>query len=458
MRRGVIHDTLIVDYEPVHIMKAPPQSVMFPRSEKVDIQGVMNHIQENPDYFSDGIREIGANTNVGNGLSFSQPVYRNSYLKGSGQQAIAKEPYWNPAGGVRYNMDFLQIPEEYGDLLRLRRPDTTIEGVQQASIGLHIARPENIPTKVNALAITVMPSMVYENMQAPNPMDRTGIIRPSRNPEVMPSVVYENFQTPDSMDHSNIVRPSRGLTVMPNIIYDVGSNMPELADPSRMLVIKPASSMLGVSSDSYQTPDSAPNQLTKYVQPKDMINYLTPVFSTVVQMGDVSVPIHLKDPLEIVMQAQSQLPIDIPVPNVGSVRLKDYTWTIVQPNITAPAIFSIDITTTLKDKPDIAHMMEPLLHSAYKDVFHQEPKTLDYNRDPIGFETPLKSPYDNMSFDAPQWTHKVSKPYSSYDGASVIIPDNSQLLEFNVSMDRKPKIRPTPNETELIYTPWVNYA
>jgi hypothetical protein len=427
--RGTKHDTTIIDYEPVHIMKAPQQSIMFPRSERVDIQAVMNHIQENPDYFSDGIRDIPANVNVGNSLSFSQSLYRNPHIKGGTSNAqIAKEPYWNPPGGIRYDMSFLQIPEQYYDLLRLRRPDTTIEGVQQASIGLHIARPENIPTKVNTLV-----------------------------PTIMPSVVYENFQNPIPMDHTQMVRSSRGLTVMPSIVYDMGQTIPEVNIPSRMIVIKPASSMLGVSSDMSQSPDSNPIQLTKYVQDRDMINYLTPIFTTIVQIGDVSIPVKFKDPLEIVMLAQSHLPIEIPLPDLNSIKLKDYTWTIVQPNLTSPAILNIDITPSIKEKPDLARMVEPLLTSAFKDVYQQEIRPLDYNRDPVTFEMPVKNPYDNMSFDGPQWTHKVSKPYSNYDGASVIIPDNSQLLEFNVSMDRKPKILPQPNQDTLIYTPWVNY-
>ena len=431
MRRGVVHDTTIVDYEPVHIMKAPPQSIMFPRSEKVDLQGVLHHIQENPDYFSDGIRKVPANVNVGNELSFSQPIYRNPQIKGTNNAQIAREPYWNPPGGVRYNMDFMQIPEEYGDLLRLRRPDTTIEPVQQATIGQHIARPEMVPTKVNALAITAMPSMVYENAQ--------------------------NF---DPNIPANTTKPSQSLTVMPSVVYDISGQVPELGDPSRMLVIKPASSMIGVSADlPAQASDGAPRQLTKYVHDKELVNYLTPVFTTTVQIGDAFIPIHLKDPLEIVMLAQNRLPIDIPVPGSQSnIQLKDYTWTIVQPNLTAPAIFNIDITASLRDKPEMSHMVEPLLESVYKSAEQKEILPLDYNRDPVAVETPIHNPYEQMNFDGPQWTHRVSKPYSSYDGASVVIPEASQLLEFNVSMDRKPKIVPEPKQNTLIFTPWVNYA
>jgi hypothetical protein len=400
MFRGIIHQTGIVDYEPVHIMKQPPQSVMCPRNDKVDVQAVASQMQESSPYVDDMIAKVPRGVNVGNSLSFGNPMNGGGYNIG-GSFVLPKDPGFNPPGGVRYDLSFLKLPDEYNSLLRMRHPDTSIDPVYQAQLNQAVPRPQVIPTK-QTLEYEVLPSVVYEVLR-----------------EVPTLPIPENMYT------------DRPMTQAPAI----HRYSPSFNDVSQ----------------------SGPNQIDKYVNDKDIIHYLTPIFSTMLQVGDSYIPVTLKNPLDIVIQAQTHSPITLNMEGTGQpVTLKDYTWTIIQPTLSSPAILTLDITASLKDKPDLSHMIEPLLSSDIVKLNQPPAPSLAYTREAIPFELPMQSQTPLITHGDPK-VGRESHYYSQYSGSHSLIPDVTQLVDVNVDYLRKPKLTAHVDNDLLKSHPWIPY-
>lgn len=382
------------NWEAPHILKKPYESVMFPHNDKVDSVEVILDYGEDSQYVLDHLRQVPMATNIGNSLSYGGGVYANTNLKKKTtgfHRPLAKDPSWMPPNGIQWIHEG-KLTEEYYSQARLKRGDTEVYG------------PVEMPGN---------------QAQIDHPI----------------SVVGEG----------KLLVP-----VTPSAVYDLDV-VPEIGDPERMIVIKPAISAMNIEMPYGETEVKV--DTTRYIHEKDMISYLTPTFSPFVKMGETVIPFNLKDPLTIALMAQRHLPIDVPLPDGNIVKLRDYTWTIVQANKTSPVQFILEIPPHLKDKPNISVSQAPTVTARYKMVGDLPVPVLKETREYGSVMSPLEmqSYNDQLMVGDPEL--KDNYHYSSLNTGFVMRPGVDQLIPTEVVFGTKPKLFVQPEP--ILNYPWV---
>jgi hypothetical protein len=367
---------------------------MFPHNDKVDSAEVILDYGEDSQYVLDHLRQVPMATNIGNSLSYGGGVYANTNLKKKTtgfHRPLAKDPSWMPPNGIQWIHEG-KLTEEYYSQARLKRGDTEVYG------------PVEMPGN---------------QAQIDHPI----------------SVVGEG----------KLLVP-----VTPSAVYDLDI-VPEIGDPERMIVIKPAISAMNIEMPYGETEVKV--DTTRYIHEKDMISYLTPTFSPFVKMGETVIPVNLKDPLTIALMAQRHLPIDVPLPDGNIVKLRDYTWTIVQANKTSPVQFILEIPPHLKDKPNISVSQAPTVTARYKMVGDLPVPVLKETREYGSVMSPLEmqSYNDQLMVGDPEL--KDNYHYSSLNTGFVMRPGVDQLIPTEVVFGTKPKLFVQPEP--ILNYPWV---
>lgn len=382
------------NWESPHIMKAPYQSVMFPRNDKVDTAEIINEETSSTVNVLDHLRHVPMATNVGNSMSFGGGVYANTNLKRKTtgyHRPLAKDPYWNPPGGIQYIFEG-KLPEEFYSQARLGRPDVEVYG----------------PVEM--------------------PGNQARIDHPV-------AVVGEG---------------KLNVPVAPSAVYDI-EMVPETGDPNRMIVIRPAISAMGVQMPYGM--DQATVDTTRYIHEKDMISYLTPTFSPFVRMGETVIPLNLRDPITVALQAQAHLPIDLGLPDGSFMKLREYTWTIVQANKTSPVQFILEVPTHLKDRPELNVHQAPTVTAQYKMMGELPVPVLRETRDPGSIMAPIEVQGYNAQTMVGDPSLRDSYHYSSLNTGFQLAPEAGQLEPTTVVFHQKPKLLVAPQP--LLNYPWV---
>lgn len=295
-----------------HILRAPYQSVMIPSSEKVFSEDVLHEQADGGEYLSDFFNAIPIATNIAASVGFGYgPMNNNAGIKryrkpGKAKGGYRPEPLWNPEGGWQFDWSDMKLPEDY--YAENRR------GVRYTEL------PENIEHWEDPLVVHAS----------------TGKFR---------------------------LRERDLIPIVPTAVYET-NDLPFIGEPSKPVVFKGATAVSSMTSEFEAEELPNPTQTTKYIQNKNILQILPPVYSTSIQMGETRVPLRLKDPRRLVLQAYDSQPIDVPMPNGTSIKLKDYRWKVVQAvDGTTELIF--EIPPQLKDRPDVAYTVSQI-SSAYE--------------------------------------------------------------------------------------------
>ena len=350
MSGGIIgkpkYDDTVIDISYPHILKAPYRSVMAPRSDKIDTSDINNEIYETKEYMSDRFNAIPQGTNIAASIGYGHSINSsNSALKKMGKNKPkgfqGAEPFWTPEGGFMVEYSDKKLPEDY--YAENRRPVryTTLNPIEER----------------------------WED----------------------PMIMFSS-----SKGKMNI-RESNNVTVIPTAVYEFG--MPEF-EGRKPIVYKSTSSVTGMSVDFDPEDIPNPTQISKYIQSKNLFNILTPMYSTFIKLGEKVIPIKLKDPNYIALQAQSSLPIDIPLPDGTNIKLKDYRWIVVQ-NVNSESELIFEIPVKLKERPDIAHSISKI-SSAYENYTHQKGSgKIQHNRIQVSNSAPVVDQrYNNQYLDS----------------------------------------------------------
>jgi hypothetical protein len=403
------HNEGILDVRYPRILKAPPQSAMAPPSTKVDPGDIMKEWGSNPENHADMIAHIGWGTNPAAGISFSSSPssIMRPRREGEARGPFRQEPFSVlPSGNGLYQTDDERLPQEFYDLTKLR--------------------PDYSP---------------YDAKE-----DRS-----------------EFFGTPYPWLQGNEMKAQRSAfrtSVQPTATYDV--EVQTIPAISRAVVYKIFTTISPMSEMDFS--ELLPNLQTKVVRSRNFSQYLTPIFSTFLKVGDNKIPITFRDPNRVIMQAQLEQPIEIPLPRMGqdprarlgtsvqtalesdtsglqeqpTLKLQNYIVTVVQPNVNAPSEVIFEVAPQLKDRPDVKTALNQI-ESAYHIVAHQEKVA-----GPGKLSTQVVSPLATQQYNY-YATHvqglpvKPSHIYTTVSNGFELIPESDQLGAVRTSLAERPR-------------------
>lgn len=371
-----------VDYQVPHILKAPYQSVMVPRSEKVIPDDVVNELNETNEYTSDNFNtipmghNIAATTNYGHG-PMSHTGLKKSRRSNRPKGYMGEEPFFHPEGGWQITFPDAKLPEDYYAVNR--RPIRYTE------------LPENLEHWEDPLVM--FPS--------------TGKFRLTER-DVVP--------------------------VAPTAVYEI--EKPELGQTSRPLAYKGNVSVSGFTSE-FEGELPNPIRPTKYIQNKSILSILPPVFSTYIKVAGKKIPIRFRDPNYVAVQASDSEAIDVPLPNGSTIKLKDYQWTVVQ-NVDSEVELIIELPVNLKERPDVSFSLSQI-SSAFEGYIEKKTGRLTDSR----IDTVMSAPVIDQNRNeylalAPVPELEPSKMYYAVDNAFEIVPGN--LLPTQAVLKDNPRI------------------
>lgn len=392
------YDDTIIDYQEPHILRAPPRSVMFPRSESANPADISNELAESGDYIAEYINVIPTGFNPAVTVGYGgNAMTNNGWIKryrkpGKAKGTISYEPQWAPEGGWAYDFEgIIKLPEDYYS--ELRRP----------------VRYVDLP-------------VVEEHSEDP-------LI-------VFPSTGKHRLKSKDI------------VPIVPTAVYDI--NQPERKDPAK-IVYRSATPLLNITPDFNPNNPTNPLEITKYIQNKNITSILPPIYSTYLKIDDKVIPIRLKDSKNLVMQAYDSEPLNIPLPDGSTFKLKEYTWKVVQ-GIDAETELIFEIPTQLKNRPDVNHALSSYDSSYEKYVENANGRIVNKIKSdnvtaPI--MTQSYNPYVQYSN-----VHELtpSKIYYNVDTGLEAIPSHN-LQSVQVELRQKPNtyVQPEPNFT----VPWL---
>jgi hypothetical protein len=346
MSGGIIgrpkYDDTFVDISYPHVFKAPYRSVIAPRSDKIDPSDIHNEVFENTEYMSDSFNAIPQGTNIAASIGYGHSaISSNANLKRIGRNKPkgfqGSEPFWNPEGGWMIEYSDKKLPEDYYSENRRAVRYTTLDAIED-----HWEDP-----------MVIFPS--------------TGKTR-IRERDIVP--------------------------VAPTAVYEIG--IPEF-EGRKPTVYKSTSAVTGMTVDFGPEDLPNPTQISKYIQSQNLFSILTPLYSTYIKMGEKIIPVKFKDPNRVALQAQSSLPIDIPLPDGTNVKIKDYRWVVVQ-NVNSDSELIFEIPVQLRDRPDISHTISQI-SAAHEMYLQKEVGQIQHRRVGKSVNTPIVDQQYNQYLD-----------------------------------------------------------
>lgn len=388
------YDNTFIDVQVPHILKAPYQSVIVPRSEKIIPEDIINEVQESGEYMSDSFntiptaRNIAASTNYGHGPMANSGI--KQFKRGKPKGYMGEEPFFHPEGGWQYTFPDAKLPEDY----------------------------------------------YAENR------------RPVRYVEI-----------PETLDHWEdplVMFPSTGkfmlterdiVPIVPTAVYEVGK--PEVGQSSRPLAHRGMVSVSGFTSE-FETELPNPIRPTKYIQNRNILSILPPVFTTYIKTAEKKIPIRFKDPHYAAIQASDSEAIDVPLPNGNTIRLKDYQWTVVQ-NVDSEVELIIELPVNLKDRPDMSFSASQIDSAFDGYIEKKEGRVTDARISTTQTAPTIDQVRNEYITVAPVPELYPSRTYYPVDNALEAFPNN--LLPTRSFMKDNPRIVVQP---EVVGTaPWL---
>jgi hypothetical protein len=387
-------DTFIEGFSEPHVLKAPYQSVMVPRSEVIMPEDINNEMLNNNEYTSDCFNVIPTATNIAASIGYGHGPMSNTWIKHSKRGKLkgymGQEPFFHTEGGWQITWDDAKLPEEYyADNRRAVR---------------YVDLPEN-----------------FEHWEDPLiAFPSTGKIRLTER-DIVP--------------------------IVPTATYEIGK--PDMGVPSRPVVFKGTVSLSNISPTFEQEALPNPTHITKHIQNKNIISVLPPVYSTYIKIDDKKIPIKFKDPNYVVMQASSSESIDIPLPDGRLIKLRDYQWSVVQ-NVDSETELIFELPVQLRNRPDVSHSLAQLSAAFEKSVDKWDGKISD-SRLNTTWSAPvidqLRNQYIEMG-NVPDL--HPSKIYYSIDNALEVFPDELLPAKAALRENHRLFVQPEPATT----APW----
>ncbi len=360
-----------------------------------------------PENHADMIAHVGWGTNPAASVGFSSAGTMRPRRVGEALGSYRQDPYSVlPGGDGLYQTDDERLPQEFYDLTKLR-PDYSPYDARDDRSEFY-GRPypwlqgNEMKVQRSAFRTVVQPVATYDAEIQPLPA-------------VSRAVVYKIFTTISPMSEMNFA-------------------------------------------------EMLPNVQTKVVRARNFSQYLTPVFSTYLKIGENKIPITFRDPNRVIMQAQLEQPIEIPVPRLErdlhsrtetsmqaapeldlstvtegqTLKLQNYIVTVVQPNINAPSEVIFEVAPQLKDRPDVKTALNQI-ESAYHVVTHQE-KVAGPGRLSTQVVSPLVTQqYNYYETYAKGLPFKPSHIYTTLSNGFELIPESEQLGAVRTSLAEKPR-------------------
>ncbi len=392
--RPKYNDTYI-DMSTAHIFKAPYQSVMAPRAEKVIPADVINELNQDTEYTSEHFNVIPWGTNIASNMNYGHGTNANRSVKTSKNGTkgyMGQEPFFHPEGGWQFTWD-AKLPEEYyADNRR---------GVR------YVELPENIEHWED-------PIIAFPNTNAHNYRYRT----------------------------SNIV------PVAPTAVFEI--DIPTTVLSARQTVYKGRVSLSGIDAPNEQIELPNPTRIVKYIQNKNIKHVLPQVYETYIKIAERKIPIKFKNPNYVVMQASDSQAIDIPLPNGSSFKMRDYQWTVVQ-NVDAETELVFEVPVNLKDRPDLSYNLSQITANYEKTVEKQHGKTGESHLN-LTYSAPVH-PVDQSQYieqNVPELF--PSKTYYTVDNALEVFPSSLEPTQAVLRKNPRVVFQPEPIGT----FPWMH--
>jgi len=398
--RPKYNDTFI-DYREPHILRAPYQSVVIPRSEMVNPDDVANETTDTSEYTSDFFNVIPTGTNIAASIGYGHgPMNSNAGIKryhkpGDAMGGYRPEPFWVPEGGWAIDWSDAKLPEDY--YAENRRGTRYVE------------LPENLEHWEDPLVM--FPGSANPSAGIPRLRERDVI-------PIVPTAVYEVEEV------------------------SIGS-------AARPLVYKGSTSVTGMSVDFEAEALPNPMQVAKYIQNKNLLSILPPVYSTYIKMDNQIIPLKLKDPRYLAIQAQDSAAIDIPLPNGNSVKLRDYRWTVVQ-NINSETELIFEIPPQLKNRPDISHSVSQITAAFEGYIEKKDGKISDKRINTVNTAPIVDQVYNQFLASGAVPELAPSKTYYTVDNALEVFPGG--LAPVRAELREKPKLYAQPEPAAT--APW----
>jgi hypothetical protein len=389
------YDDTFIDLSTPHILKAPYQSVVIPRSEAVNPDDILNELNETKEYTSDAFNVIPWGTNIAASVNYGHGSNSNAAVKrlrkGMVKGYMGQQPFFHPEGGWQYTWEDAKVPEDY----------------------------------------------YAENRRAVRYVELPDQIDHWEDPIIaFPSTGKHRFKERDI------------IPVVPTAVFEVA--MPEMGVPSRPMVYKGSVSLSGIDLSYGPMELPNPTRVIKYVQNKNIKHVLPQIYDTFIKIAEKKIPIKFKDPNYVVMQASDSEAIDIPLPDGTSFKLRDYQWMVMQ-NVDSETELIFEIPVNLKDRPDVSHSLAQISAEYEKDVEKQAGR-LGNSYMELSRTAPIVDQITNQYIEsAPVPELHSSKAYYTVDNALEAFPDG--LMPTRAVLRENPRIvvQPEPAGTY----PWM---
>lgn len=326
-------------FEKVHIFKDPIKSYTTRKKERVEWGDVSHRLRENPDYTSDNINYHARGVNPMVSVSYGQQGQSVSGGNLIGSTTTVRHPYKVARDGAFRPPLFRQ--EDLLPLSRQRRPEVVVRpGL--AAPGQPVQT--NVESKLDKAIVkaTVHPMASYNMGRTAQPhfhnkvLDRrhwTLATHPGEQERIALSAPTPNLHAP--LHHTLGTAPGQeGKTEVSPI-------------PTHGIMIQPSISVttgFGTSLPTVSIANLNANSVSRQIKDRPIVSYLTPVFN--VEMADGgqrwSPVLNEKEKLRIAYQVEASQPLELPSRDGNPIRLKDYRWSVFQPNPSVPATLIIE--------------------------------------------------------------------------------------------------------------------
>lgn len=393
--RPKYNDTYI-DMSTAHILKAPYQSVVAPRAEKVNPADILNELNVTTEYTSDHFNVIPWGTNISANVNYGLGTNANSSVKRSknGTKGYrGQEPFFHPEGGWQFTWD-AKLPEDY----------------------------------------------YAENRRAVRYVEL-----PEHNEHWEDPIIA--FPSTTSTAHNYRFRENNLVPVAPTAIFEI--DVPTTVLSARQTVYKGRVSLSGIDAPNEQIELPNPTRTVKYIQNKNIRYVLPQVYETYIKIAEKKIPIKFKNPNYVVMQASDSQAIDVPLPDGSSFKMRDYQWTVVQ-NIDAETELVFEVPINLKDRPDLSYNLSQITADYEKNVEKQHGRTGNSHTE-FAYSAPVTVNPQNQYIETVPAELQPSRTYYSIDNALEAFPTTLEPTKAVIRENSRIFVQPEPMGT----FPWM---
>lgn len=335
-------------YEIPHIFKDPPKSIHTRKKERVEAGDITHKIRENPDRISENILQFARGVNPSVSVSYSN--------HGGGSRLTCTSNQRQVSNAYKVNKKFVPPTFRQEDLLPLSRQRRDLTSVHTKINAPYFVRNDTeykidyeplrsaVHVNYNMPTYSTTQSDFCDNVK----LDKNKLLHSVQTNNVMPTNIYtqgkydKKIKLQQKTHATNVMAlPSKNILVNSQNSHD---NQLE----KKGIIIKPS---IAVQTNpgmkqSLTFVDLDNQKVTKSIKETPLRTMLHPTFSVsfynpeTQRYSDIKLTKNLKE--YVAAQANLSAPIQLPLNNNKTVKLKDYNWTVHRTNIGS----SLILTTT----------------------------------------------------------------------------------------------------------------